>query len=57
VALLDLTQHPDILLMPGIVNSAFDANQAVNNSIHKPPAGENLKGSTVTARVYFMMQT
>ncbi len=26
----------------------------VNNSIHKPPAGENLKGSTVTARVCLM---
>jgi len=30
VAFFDLTQHPVILLMPGIVNSAFDENQAVN---------------------------
>jgi hypothetical protein len=30
VSLFDLTQHPVILLMPGIVYAAFDANEAVD---------------------------
>ena len=32
----------------------FQLRRLTNNSIHKPPAVENLKGSTGTARAYLM---
>jgi hypothetical protein len=33
-----------------------DRWQKTDDSIYKPPAGENLKGSTVTTRACFMVQ-
>jgi len=45
VALLDLTQHPGILLMPGFVNAAFDADQAVKISGHQQRWPGSLPGA------------